>query len=154
MSEQYKGQDLLDIAAKAEQDLNSSQAKTGTTSGFGGKTVSGGSLSSTSSMLLPFVRSPLQYILTSSPADESGIDQSVTNKFPGSTAEYGSKVSGAGDNREIPVEEGGDIQKGTGRPTKAGDFDQGAPGEGPEDISRRAAEDRGGDNDVVSNTKN
>lgn len=35
-------------------------------------------------------------------ADESGIDTSVTNKFPGSTAEYGSKVSGAGNNREIP----------------------------------------------------
>ena len=78
---------------------------------------------------------------------ESGIDQGVTQKFPGSTAEYGSHVSGAGNNRDIPPQEGGDIQKGTGRLTKAGDFDQGAPGEGPEDVSRRLATERGGDND-------
>ena len=48
-------------------------------------------------------------------ANESGIDQSVTNKFPGSTAEYGSAVSGAGDNREIPVSEGGEIDRVTGQ---------------------------------------
>jgi hypothetical protein len=60
----------------------------------------------------------------------------VTQKFPGSTAEYGSHVSGAGDNRDIPVEEGRDIEKGTGRLTKAGGFDQGDAGEGPEDILR------------------
>lgn len=86
-------------------------------------------------------------------ADESGIDTSVTNKFPGSTAEYGSKVSGAGNNREIPPEEGGDIQKGTGRPTKAGDFDQGAPGEGPEHISAKYAADKPGNDDVRSNVR-
>ena len=75
----------------------------------------------------------------------------MTQKFPGSTAEYGSKVSGAGNNREIPPEEGGDIQRGTGRVTKAGDFDQGEAGEGPEDVSRRVANERAGynDNDVV-----
>lgn len=44
-------------------------------------------------------------------ADESGVDTSVTSKFPGSTVTYGSAASGAGDNREIPVEEGGDIGK-------------------------------------------
>ena len=77
----------------------------------------------------------------------------MTSKFPGSTAEYGSQTSGAGSNRDIPPEEGGGFHKGTGRMTKAGDFDQGEAGEGPEDIARRAAEDRGGDNDVVSNTK-
>ena len=60
----------------------------------------------------------------------------MTRKFPGSTAEYDSHVSGAGHNRNIPVEEGGGIQKGTGRLTKAGDFDQGEAGEGPEDILR------------------
>ena len=86
-------------------------------------------------------------------AEESGIDQSVTNKFPGSTAEYGSHVSGAGDNRDIPVEEGGDIQKGTGRLTKAGDFDQGEAGEGPEHVAARRAQDAGGEDDVQSNTK-
>ena len=68
----------------------------------------------------------------------------MTRKFPGSTAEYGSHVSGAGDNRDIPVEEGGDIQKGTGRLTKAGDFDPGDAGEGPEDILRMREEQNPG----------
>ncbi|EXJ94600.1 hypothetical protein A1O1_02996 [Capronia coronata CBS 617.96] len=132
MSEQYKGQDLLDIAAKAEQDLANPKLKHGAQDGgFGGKTVPGGSVSTV----------------------ESGIDQSVTNKFPGSTAEYGSKVSGAGNNREIPPEEGGGIQKGTGRPTKAGDFDQGEAGEGPEDISAKYAAENPGNDDVRSNIR-
>ena len=146
MSEQYKGQDLLDIAAKAEQDLASDKLKHGTQgSGFGGKTVGGGSTSST------FPRAAFttnSTILTNPTAEESGIDQSVTNKFPGSTAEYGSKVSGAGDNREIPLEEGGDIQKETGRVTKAKDFDQGEAGEGPEHIAQKYAEDQGGNDDA------
>lgn len=68
----------------------------------------------------------------------------MTRKFPGSTTEYGSRVSGAGDNRDIPVEEGGDIQKGTGRLTKAGDFDRGEAGEGPEDILRMREEQNPG----------
>lgn len=42
-------------------------------------------------------------------ANESGVDPSVTDKFPGSTVKVGSSASGAGDNREIPVEEGGDL---------------------------------------------
>jgi len=63
-------------------------------------------------------------------------------------------VSGAGNNRDIPPEEGGDIQKGTGRMTKAGDFDQGAPGEGPEDVSKRQAQAYGGDDSVRSNITN
>jgi len=92
--------------------------------------------------------------MLTSEAQESGIDQSVTNKFPGSTAEYGSHTSGAGNNRDIPLEEGGDIQKGTGRLTKAGDFDQGAAGEGPEDVSRRQAEENGGDDSVRNNISN
>ena len=68
----------------------------------------------------------------------------MTQKFPGSTAEYGSHVSGVGDNRDIPVEEGGGIQKGTGRLTKAGDFDQGEAGEGPEDVLRKRREQNPG----------
>ena len=49
MSEEYKGQDLRDIAAKAEQDLASNQLKFGAANtGFGGKSGKGGSLSSTS----------------------------------------------------------------------------------------------------------
>lgn len=158
MSEQYKGQDLMDIARKAEQDLNSDKAKHGAQDGgFGGKTVHGGSDSSTPR---PVQYNPIHSLCTpllhtDKPiAVESGIDQSVTNKFPGSTAEYGSKVSGAGNNREIPPEEGGDIQKGTGRPTKAGDFDQGEPGEGPEHIAARRAQEYGGEDDVRSNIRN
>ena len=42
-------------------------------------------------------------------AVESGVDASVQNKFPGSTVQYGSAASGAGGNRDIPVEEGGDV---------------------------------------------
>lgn len=37
------------------------------------------------------------------------MDAGVTAKFPGSSVVIGSAASGAGDNREIPVEEGGDI---------------------------------------------
>ena len=48
-------------------------------------------------------------------ATESGIDKNVENKFPGSTATYGSAASGAGDNREIPLSEGGDINPDTGK---------------------------------------
>ena len=53
-------------------------------------------------------------------ANESGVDTNVTTKFPGSTVKVGSSASGAGDNREIPVDEGGDIisrpgEKGSGQ---------------------------------------
>lgn len=48
MSKEYEGRDLMDIAAKAEQDLNDQRHKFGTQegTGFGGKTVGGGSTSS------------------------------------------------------------------------------------------------------------
>lgn len=42
---------------------------------------------------------------------ESGIDEAATNKFPGSEVKVGSAATG----REIPVEEGGDINKATGQ---------------------------------------
>lgn len=46
MSEQYKGQDPLDIAAKAEQDLADPKLKQERGGvGFGGKTVTEGNLS-------------------------------------------------------------------------------------------------------------
>jgi hypothetical protein len=54
-------------------------------------------------------------VLISSIARESGVDESVTRKFPGSTVTYGSAASGAGDNRKIPLEEGGDIDRATGQ---------------------------------------
>lgn len=62
-------------------------------------------------------------------------------------------ASGARNNREIPVEEPG-IQRGTGRVSKAGDFDQGEAGGDPEDISARHAQEQGGNDNVRSNIKN
>ena len=46
---------------------------------------------------------------------ESGVDESVENKFPGAQVTYGSAASGAGDNRDIPEEEGGGINPRTGQ---------------------------------------
>lgn len=61
--------------------------------------------------LSTFWKTPLANALGPLPADESGVDESVTSKFPGSTVVTGSAASGAGDNRDIPVEEGGEINK-------------------------------------------
>jgi hypothetical protein len=44
----------------------------------------------------------------------------------------------------IPVEGGGGIQKGTGRLTKAGNFDRAEAGERPEDILRKREEQNPG----------
>lgn len=46
---------------------------------------------------------------------ESGVDESVRGKFPGADVTYGSSASGASDNREIPLSEGGDINPRTGK---------------------------------------
>ncbi|KAL8707249.1 MAG: hypothetical protein Q9220_007692 [cf. Caloplaca sp. 1 TL-2023] len=88
--------------------------------------------------------------------DESGIDESVTTKFPGSTVKVGSSASGAGDNREIPVDEGGDLirkagEKGeAGHPTKARDFE--GPG-GPETKQKLYEEANPGNDDVIENVR-
>jgi len=112
-------QNPLDIAAEAEKQLNDPAMKSGDRKGQADSTL------------------------------ESGVDDSVTQKFPGSTVTYGSAASGAGDNREIPESEGGDIGK-NGRPTKAKDFE----GEGgPEDKQRRYEEDQGGNEDILSNVR-
>ncbi|MCJ1365598.1 hypothetical protein MMC16_004723 [Acarospora aff. strigata] len=86
---------------------------------------------------------------TSDSATESGVDETVTSKFPGSTVQVGSAASGAGDNREIPVEEGGDIGK-DGRPTKAKDFE--GPG-GPETKREVYEAANPGNDDVRSNVR-
>ncbi|KAI9780112.1 MAG: hypothetical protein M1816_003167 [Peltula sp. TS41687] len=111
-------EDPLVIAQRAERDLNTHSAKVG-------------HAGSDSTM-------------------ESGIDASVTNKFPGSTASYGSQASGAasGDDREIPVEEGGEVSRETGRTTKARDF-EGEVGEGPEVKAVKRVEDNPGDDDQI-----
>ncbi|KAA6413792.1 MAG: Kynurenine formamidase [Lasallia pustulata] len=80
---------------------------------------------------------------------ESGVDENVTSKFPGSTVTVGSAASGAGDNREIPVEEGGDI-KDNGQITKARDF-EGAGG--PETKQQLYEEASPGNDDVRSNVR-
>ncbi|KAK4694705.1 hypothetical protein P7C71_g2922, partial [Lecanoromycetidae sp. Uapishka_2] len=48
-------------------------------------------------------------VSTADSANESGIDTSAADRFPGGTVKVGSSASGAGDNREIPVDEGGDL---------------------------------------------
>ena len=82
------------LAQQAERDLNSHQAKHG---------VSNADSSRSPVPSLPHLST--EHL----PATESGVDTSVTEKFPGSTIKVGSAASGAGDNREIPVDEGGDL---------------------------------------------
>ncbi|CAO2650204.1 Nn.00g014960.m01.CDS01 [Neocucurbitaria sp. VM-36] len=84
---------------------------------------------------------------------ESGIDESVTSKFAGSTVEYGSGASGQGNNRDIPLSEGGDLNPKTGQPYKAGDFSRGGVG-APEARDQKYAENHGGEDDVRGNIRN
>lgn len=46
---------------------------------------------------------------------ESGVDESVKDKFPGAEVKFGSGATGAGDNREIDLDEGGSINPNTGQ---------------------------------------
>ncbi|KAL8927056.1 MAG: hypothetical protein Q9208_002602 [Pyrenodesmia sp. 3 TL-2023] len=90
----------------------------------------------------------------SSSVVESGVDEGVTTKFPGSTVKVGSQASGRGDNREIPVDEGGDLiskpGEKSGHPTKARDFE--GPG-GPETKQQLYEEANPGNDDVRSNIR-
>lgn len=54
-------------------------------------------------------------MLTRVAIQESGVDEAVKSKFPGADVIHGSAASGAGDNREIPLEEGGSINPNTGQ---------------------------------------
>jgi len=81
---------------------------------------------------------------------ESGVDEAVQGKFPGADVTYGSAASGAGDNREIPLSEGGDIDKTTGRPYKARDFEGVG---GPEDKQKLYEQEHPGNDDVQSNVR-
>ena len=83
------------------------------------------------------------------PADEVGVNENIDTKFPGASVTTGSAASGAGDNREIPLEEGGDLDD-KGRPTKAKHFE----GEGgPETKAQQYAEDNPGNDDVRGNLR-
>ncbi|KAI9716973.1 MAG: hypothetical protein M1828_007487 [Chrysothrix sp. TS-e1954] len=110
------------IAMAAEQDLNTYQSKQGTGTGE----------------------------RVSDSTTDSGINTGATTKFPGSTADYGSAVSGAGNNREIPEHEGGGINPETGKPMKAGDFEGVG---GPEDKLAEREMARPGDQDVGGNVR-
>jgi hypothetical protein len=85
MSKEYEGRDFKDIAAQAERDLNDKRHNFGYQdgTGFGGKTVGGGSTSS--KFFQPTLIGRKQNA-NRVQADESGIDQAVTKEFPGSTA--------------------------------------------------------------------
>ncbi|KAL8877183.1 MAG: hypothetical protein Q9198_004756 [Flavoplaca austrocitrina] len=87
---------------------------------------------------------------------ESGVNEGVSAKFPGSVVKTGSQASGQGDNREIPVDEGGDLIRkpgekgGAGHPTKARDFE--GPG-GPETKQQLYEEANPGNDDVRENVR-
>ena len=84
---------------------------------------------------------------------ESGVDTAnVEGKFPGAQVKYGSAASGAGNNREIPLDEGGSI-KANGQPTKAGDFAHGGVG-APEERDQTYVHTHGGDDEIRGNVRN
>ncbi|KAK5687289.1 hypothetical protein LTS10_001427 [Elasticomyces elasticus] len=67
-----------------------------------------------------------------------------------SSVNYGSSASGAGDNRDISLEEGGDINPDTGKLFKAKDYEGLG---GPEDKAQAYSEAFGGDNAVRGNIR-
>ncbi|KAL9054153.1 MAG: hypothetical protein Q9162_004336 [Coniocarpon cinnabarinum] len=122
----YENTDPNTIAKQAEQDLNSYEAK----QGHHGPGHAGVGASDTTA--------------------DSGIDARAAARFPGGTVQYGSAASGAGNNRDIPPEEGGGINPETGRTTKAGDFEGIG---GPEDKMGAREVARPGDQDVQGNVR-
>ncbi|RMX82341.1 hypothetical protein D0868_15839 [Hortaea werneckii] len=143
MSQAYEGQDPMKLAQQAERDLNSEWAK---------NEHKRQQYVFINPMNEPPVNESKSQLTNTFPsfAAESGVDQSVQQKFPGASVTYGSAASGAGDNREIPLSEGGDINPATGKPYKAGDF-EGAGG--PEDKARAFAEAQGGSDEIRSNIR-
>ncbi|KAL9114786.1 MAG: hypothetical protein Q9227_001466 [Pyrenula ochraceoflavens] len=142
----YAGKSPMDLAREAERDLNSREAQ------GAGHEISD-SIQTESSPPPQISSCPPSRLssLTTPLALESGVDVARAEKFPGGSVTYGSAASGRGDNREIPVEEGGDIQRGTGRTTKAADFE----GEGgPEDKLRRKIDEQPGDDEIRGNVSN
>jgi len=143
MSAEYKGQNPLDIAKQAEADLNSHANVHGTDPNTanpnrGPKASDSGMQSS--SIYQNNARA------NHVPATESGIDESAVNKFPGATVTVGSGASGAGNNRDIPLSEGGDINPATGQLYKAGDFEKGVGAPEQRDVSYAA--NHGGEPDA------
>ncbi|KAK5999624.1 hypothetical protein QM012_005281 [Aureobasidium pullulans] len=127
MSSEYQGQDPLKLAQQAERDLNSHTAKHGHNADISSNHGHGASDSTL----------------------ESGVDESVRNKFPGADVTVGG--TGASDNVSIPLSEGGDINPSTGKLYKAGEFNGVG---GPEDKAQIHREQDGGADDVRSNIRN
>ena len=96
--------------------------------------------------VLSFQTYIVNYHTNNPPATESGIDESAVNKFPGATVTVGSGASGAGNNRDIPESEGGDINPATGKLYKAGDFEKGVGA--PEVKDASYAKNHGGEPDA------
>jgi hypothetical protein len=141
MSAEYKNTDLNKLAKDAERDLNSNAAKHG------------------SNDPCQFPHFPSLFSLHGHPAlptshwpypiaSDSGVNESVTAKFPGSTVEYG---TGASNNRTIPESEGGSVNPATGQMYKAGEFAKG--GVAPVAWEEGYAKRHGGEDGVDSNTK-
>jgi hypothetical protein len=163
MSAEYKNVDLNKIAQDAERDLNSDAAKKG--HGDGPSSTFVFYISPFPPLTFPFIthlslpmppfpfihcqKSTTQnQILTSLPVSDSGVDESVTTKFPGSTVEYG---TGASNNRTIPESEGGSINPATGKLYKAGEYAHGGVG-APEEHKKAYARNHGGEDNVRGNT--
>ncbi|KAJ4384814.1 hypothetical protein N0V86_000417 [Didymella sp. IMI 355093] len=125
MSAEYQGQNPLDIAKHAEADLNSRANVQGRD---------------------PTTANPKHGAAVSDSARESGVDENAVNKFPGATVTVGSGASGAGNNRDIPLSEGGDINPTTGQLYKAGDFEKGVGA--PEVKDASYASNHGGEPDA------
>jgi hypothetical protein len=114
-------QNPLDIAAQAERDLNSREAKTGASKpSDSGTSPFQCTIPQPRSIRLACqggkrdVKTQTSYNIRGT-ANESGVNANVTNKFPGSTVTYGSAASGQGGNREIPESEGGGFNPKTGQ---------------------------------------
>ena len=155
MSAEYKNTDVNEIAKKAEQDLNSQSAVHGHNAGLSSTFTLFPlpSLHPPTSSIPPLPHSSNQTPTNPPPATESGVDTAnVEGKFPGAQVKYGSAASGAGNNREIPLDEGGSI-KANGQPTKAGDFAHGGVG-APEERDQTYVHTHGGDDEIRGNVRN
>ncbi|KAF2634033.1 hypothetical protein P280DRAFT_474932 [Massarina eburnea CBS 473.64] len=128
MSADYQNTTPIALAQQAERDLNSQAAKQGHDVADTARSAHGASDST----------------------KESGVDESATQKFPGASVTYGSAATGAGDNREIPLSEGGDVNPKTGQLYKARDFEGVG---GPEDKARIYKDDQGGNDDIRANIR-
>ncbi|PVH96994.1 hypothetical protein DM02DRAFT_730836 [Periconia macrospinosa] len=128
-----KNDQLNDISAKAERDLNTHSAKTG----HDRSGTSRGAYGASDTTL------------------DSGVDAAVTNKFPGSTVMYGPVIPSDVDNREIPIGDRG-VNPITGHaypPPKDLDFEVEGEGGREGNVRTRETGQGGRDGDVRSDDR-